>query len=170
MILVGSDRITDQSSLEDFYHCSSEVLWQLEIKQNFTQWIENTLIEAKIIYEPENLANINMVLLALVEKGLADILSTSMLLETLDLRVAADGHDVEKILLGSLQSFGVPRLTGYRFGGRNKLTGYINDGMAFFSWDVFLDAVNRKKNIAKIEKFQKDKSGEVPELFDLHGK
>ena len=170
VILIGSDRITDQSSLEDFYRCDATTIWRMEMEKDFIPWAVKSLVKAKIPYESDTLEHFNEVLQSLIEKGLADVLTISTLLDYLDLSGAMDGRDAERVLLDSLQPFGLPSLGGYRFGGRNKLAGYLDDGVAFFSYDMFLEALSRINSKKKIDQYMVEHPQEMEGLFEPDGK
>ncbi len=100
----------------------------------------------------------------LVERGLADVLQVSSLLEALDLSVAQDGRDAEKILLASLGRFGLPGFETFKFSTPQAFAGYLDDAVGFFAYDAFLEERNRKKALKTIDLFL-DKN-ELGEFFD----
>jgi len=162
VLLIGVDRVTDASSLEDFHQCDFRTIWDEELQSSFDPWIRAKLDEASIGYEAETVTHFNWVLRPVVERGLADVLQISSLLQELDLREAQDGRDAERVLLTSLGRFGLPQFGNFRFTTPKALGAYLDQALAFFSYDAFMEAPARKKALQAVERFVKhNPPGEV---------
>jgi len=165
VLLIGADRVTDSSSLADFHHCDHSTIWNVELKRSFSIWLQSRLEESSIAFEDETIAHMDEILQPLVERGLADILQISLLLENLNLVSAQDGRDAENILLSGLRCFGLPSFIGFRFSGRRSFGPYLDDAVSFFSYDKFLEDRSRQSALRTIEKFIQH--NELGELFDI---
>jgi len=164
VLLIGTDLIMDSSSLEDFHHCDLRTIWQEELKGTFEPWVQNALRDASVGFDEDTAEHFDWVLKPLVERGLADVLQISTLLQELSWREAQDGRDAERILLDGLGRFGLPRLSGFRFTSSKALGGYLDHALGFFSYDAFIDPTQRKKKRETIDKFQDDNP--AGEMFD----
>lgn len=162
VLLVGVDRVTDASSMEDFHQCSLENIWKEELHSSFSGWC--TAVLDNVGYDNDNIIRFDTILNALVERGLSDVLQISSFLETLDFMGAQDGRDAERILLTSLNRFGLPFLGNFRSSNVRTIGAYIDDALAFFSYDSFLDERNRDKALRLIDDFRNNKLPE--EVFD----
>jgi len=163
-LLIGVDLVTDSSSLEDFHHCDLQTIWQEELKSTFEAWVQSALTSASVGYDEDTAEHFDWVLKPLIDRGLADILQISTLLQELDWRGAQDGRDAERILLEGLGRFGLPRFSGFRFTSSKALGGYLDNALGFFSYDAFLDPAQRKKKLETIDKFQENTPPD--EMFD----
>ncbi|MEN6643975.1 MAG: DUF87 domain-containing protein [Armatimonadia bacterium] len=161
-VLVGVDLITDRSGLADFHHCGPEVVWGQEMEGSFTPWVREVLTGAHIAYETDTYQRFDEVLKPLVDRGLADILQVSSLLETMDLAACQDGRDAERLLLRSLGLHRLPHFTGYRFGSHVSFGPYLDDAVGFYSYDAFMEARPRDKALRAIDAFLQEK-GNQPE-------
>jgi DNA phosphorothioation-dependent restriction protein DptH len=164
VLLIGTDVITDSSSLEDFHHCDLRTIWQQELKDTFAAWVQAALTGASVGYDDDTVEHFDWVLKPLIDRGLADILQISTLLQKLDWRGAQDGRDAERILLEGLACFGLPRFSGFRFTSPKALGGYLDHALAFFSYDAFIDPTQRKKKLETIHRFEQDNP--PGEMFD----
>lgn len=164
VLLIGTDLITDASSLEDFHHCNLRTIWEDELKRTFEPWVQQALRDAAVGFDEDTAEHFDWVLKPLVDRGLADVLQISTLLQEANWREAQDGRDAERILLDSLGRFGLPRLSGFRFTSAKALGGYLDHALAFFSYDAFIDPTQRKKKRQTIDKFQEDNP--AGEMFD----
>lgn len=163
VLLIGVDRVTDASSLEDFHHCDLRTIWEGELRGSFAHWTDARLKESSVGYEDDTLKHFNWVLEPLVERGLADVLQISTLLEELDLEGAQDGRDAEKILLNSLECFGLPKFGNFRFATPKKLGAYLDQALEFFSYDAFMDDRRRQNALKTINRFEEQ--NELGEVF-----
>ena len=155
VLLIGVDRVTDSSSMEDFHQCSLENIWKEELGSTFSSWC--TAVLDNVGYDKDNIIRFDAILNALVERGLSDVLQISSFLEELDFSGAQDGRDAERILLTSLNRFGLPFLGNFRSSNIRTIGTYIDDALAFFSYDSFLDERNREKALQSIDDFQRGK-------------
>ena len=62
VLLIGADRVTDASSLEDFHHCDLRTIWEEELGGSFDQWTGAKLDDSSIGYEDDTLEHFNWVL------------------------------------------------------------------------------------------------------------
>ncbi|MHB8993701.1 MAG: ATP-binding protein [Armatimonadota bacterium] len=156
-VLVGVDRVTDRGSLEDFHQCGPEVVWREELQGSFAPWIRTLLEDAHIAYDDSTCPQFDQVLEPLVERGLADYVQVSYLLESLALGDCQDGRDALALLLRSLAPLKLPCFIGFRFGGRASFGPYLTDAVAFYSYDSLLEPARRKKAAEAIKRFLKEK-------------
>ncbi|HQB06482.1 MAG TPA: hypothetical protein PK712_01415, partial [Rectinema sp.] len=168
VLLIGTDRVTDSSSLSDFHRCDVGAIWDEWLQSSFAQWIEKRLEEASVGYEESTVAHFDQILKPLMNSGLADILQISQLLEELDLTGCQDGRDSEKALLDGLKHFKLPSFIGYRFLRNKKFEVYLEDAIEFFSYDMFKEDRARKKGLETIAKFIKENEDKIinNECFD----
>ena len=152
LVLIGVDRVTDSSSMADFHHCDSRTVWEYELGHSFAKWVRGVL-EARVGYDEETVKHFDSILGPLVERGVADVLQISTLLEDLDLSGAQDGRDAEKVLLTSLQRFHLPGFASYNFAGRHGFGGYLDDALSFFAYDAFLEDRHRQKALNAVDAF-----------------
>jgi DNA phosphorothioation-dependent restriction protein DptH len=162
VLLIGVDRVTDSSSMEDFHQCSLENIWKEELGSTFSGWC--TAVLDNVGYDKDNIIRFDAILNALVERGLSDVLQISTFLEELDFSGAQDGRDAERILLTSLNGFGLPFLGNFRSSNIRTIGTYIDDALAFFSYDSFLDDRTRDKALRSIDDFKQGKL--LEEAFD----
>lgn len=162
VLLIGVDRVTDASSMADFHHCDLNAIWNEELGGTFVSWARSVL--HNVGYDEDNVRRFDWVLQGLLERGLADVLQVSTFLEEIDFSSAQDGRDAEKILLNSLGKFGLPRFGNFRFSNARAFGAYLEDAVAFFSYDAFLDERARQKALKAIEGFERNNSGQ--ETFD----
>lgn len=156
IVLVGYDRVTDQSSLADFFRLDYQTLWKRVLQGSFEHWVENRLKEKPVEFEDEYVARIDEVLEGLVQSSLADPTGISEFLECLDLSHAMDGRDALLETVRQLDHFKLPSMLGLvtRRQKRNKrLTHYLGNAIEFFNYSKYLDQSARKKAISKIDKY-----------------
>jgi hypothetical protein len=135
VLLIGVDRVIDASSMADFHHCDLQTIWQEELDRSFDKWIRSILNDKHIGYDNETVQRFNWILQPLVERGLADVLQVSTLLQDLDLTAAQDGRDAEKALLGSLGRFGLPEFGNFKFSTPRAFGVYLDNALSFFSYN-----------------------------------
>jgi DNA phosphorothioation-dependent restriction protein DptH len=164
VLLIGVDKVTDSSSLADFYHCNFRTIWEGELQNNFSLWSRAVLDKHSVGYEEDTVKNYSNLLLLLTERGLADILQISTFLDELDLSTAQNGRDADEILLRSGHRWGLPVFAGYRFSSRRSLGSYIDDSLSFFSYDSFIEERNRIRALKAIDNFVDNNV--LGELFD----
>lgn len=60
IVLVGIDKVVDQSSLADFFCLDQEYIWKEDLQQKFSKWIEHRLkMEGSIAYENDQITQID---------------------------------------------------------------------------------------------------------------
>jgi len=163
VLLIGVDRVTDAASMSDFHQCDLQTVWERELGSSFGKWVRSAF-EPGIAYEDDNIQHFDWILCPLVESGLADVLQVSSLLQNLDLSAAQDGRDAEKIMLASLGQFGLPHFGSFKFSTPRAFGAYLDDALAFFSYDLFIEDRNRKKAITAIHAFVEHNP--LGEVFD----
>jgi len=163
VLLIGVDRVTDTASMSDFHQCGLQTVWERVLGNSFGKWVRSAL-EPGIGYEEDTLQHFDWILCPLVERGLADVLQISTLLESFDLSAAQDGRDAEKVLLASLGRFGLPHFVSFKFSNPHAFGAYLDDALAFFSYDLFIEDRNRKKAITAIDAFVEHNP--LGEVFD----
>lgn len=164
VLLVGTDRVTDAASLADFHQCDYRTIWEAELGRSFAEWSRSALESARVGFEDETVEHFDEVLVPLVERGLADIVQVSLLLEQLELSNAQDGREAENVLLQGLARFNLPSFIGFQFGGRRSFGPYVENAVAFFSYDAFLEDRSRKRAAKAVDNFMKHNT--PGELFD----
>lgn len=163
VLLVGVDRVTDAASMSDFHQCDLQTVWERELGNSFRKWVRSAL-EPGIGYEDDTIQHFDWILCPLVERGLADVLQISSLLQSLDLSAAQDGRDAEKVLLASLGRFGLPHFGSLKFSTPLAFGSYLDDSLAFYSYDLFIEDRNRKKALTAINTFVEHNP--LGEVFD----
>ena len=163
VLLIGVDQVTDAASMSDFHQCDLQTVWERDLGSSFGKWVRSAL-EPGIGYEDDTIQHFDWILCPLVERGLADVLQISTLLESLDLSAAQDGRDAEKVLLASLGRFGLPHFGSFKFSTPRAFGVYLDDALAFFSYDLFIEERNRKKATNAINSFVEHNP--LGEVFD----
>ncbi len=153
VLLIGVDRVIDACSMADFHHCDLQTIWEEELDCSFDKWIRSILNDRHIGYDNETVQRFNWILQPLVERGLADVLQVSTLLQDLDLTAAQDGRDAEKVLLGSLGRFGLPEFGSFKFSTPRAFGVYLDNALSFFSYDIFLEDRKRETALKTIDTF-----------------
>ena len=152
VLLIGVDRVTDAASMADFHHCDLKTVWERELSGSFDKWVRG-VFEPGVAYEDDTVQHFNWILQPLVERGLADVLQVSSLLQYLDLSGAQDGRDAENVLLTSLGRFGLPEFGTYRFPSAKAFGAYLDDAVTFFSYNDFLEKSKKDKALTAIDAF-----------------
>lgn len=163
VVLVGADRVTDSSSLADFYRCDMTSVWHEQMQGQFDSWIRDRLTRAHVGYDAITIRSFDTVLAALDEYGVADLFHIARLLDSLPLESqdAQDGGDATRVLLSELRRFGLPSFVGFRFSGRKKLGPYIQAARRFFSYDMFLEERAHTKALKTINSLLADQSEQL---------
>jgi len=159
VLLLGVDRVTDSASMADFHHCDFDTIRHHELQDSFGDWTRSAL-DRSVGYDEVTVQRFDWILKPLVERGLADILQISSLLQYLDLSAAQDGRDAEKALLQGLGRFGLPLFNNFRFTASRAFVSYLDDALDFFSYDEFLDDRKRQKAIKTLDAYVKDRHSE----------
>ncbi len=164
-VLAGADKVTDASSLADFYRCDPNAVWQDQMGKSFAEWITKRLDQAHIGDYDTIVPRMDTVLSALVELGCADLFQAAQLLKDLPLEAngAQNGMDALRILLKGLRYLQLPSFSGFRLLRRKKLTPYLESAIRFFRYDMFLEERTKKKALKAIESLEREKA---PEIFD----
>ena len=156
VVLVGFDRVADQSSLADFYRLDHPTIWRQVLGRKFHPWLKEKLREAGVEWEEEHLDEMDEVLRGLLDASLADLPGISRFLENLSLGGASDGRDALSALTRNLGEFTLPRMDGLaRLAGRRrrKVPQYFTHALEFFSYGKFLEPRDREKAAEKVKDF-----------------
>lgn len=166
VVMAGIDHVTDKASLSDFHCCDIPTIWGWKhgLNFHFTPWVEKCLND-RVSYENETLDHFDATLKTIMMQVPSDIIRISEYLDGLNLSSAQDGRDAEQILLESLDPFGLPNFSHFRFGGRKKFQPYIDAALSFASYAMFLEEGPRKKYLKAVQDYQKI-NGADDELFD----
>lgn len=154
LIICGAETCPDiAGSLGDFHLCDMEVIWKIQMKQSFRTWIDSKLNTVGLHAEAAELREFNSLLTPLLDHGKADLLQVGDWLVALDLNTAGSARDVQRIMLGELGPFQLPKFSGFPIGRKRVSLGpYITKADAFFSYTMFLDAREREKAVKAIAK------------------
>lgn len=161
VLLIGVDRVTDSSSMEDFHHCDLRAIWKDELCESFADWTRARLELAHVAFEEDTIQRFDSILKPIVDRGLCDVLQVSSLLEELDLSTAQVGRDAEEALLTGLKALGLPEFSSFRFSSAKAFGAYLDSALGFFSYDDYLKKLDRDNAIRAVETFQaQNASGE----------
>ncbi len=163
VLLIGVDRVTDAASMSDFHQCDLQTVWEYELGSSFGKWVRAAL-DNGIGYEDDTIQHFDWILIPLLERGLADVLQISSFLQELDLSAAQDGRDAERVVLSSLGWFGLPGFGSFKFSTPRAFGAYLDDAVAFFAYDLFIEDRNRKKALNTIDTFVEHNT--LGEVFD----
>lgn len=173
-VLVGCDRVTDQSSLADFFKLDHQTLWKRVLRGRFAPWIEACLKEKPLEYEEDHVNRIDEILSGLVDASIADLTGVSTYLEHVDLSMAMDGGDALKEIVRQLDHFKLPCMVGLghsRLKRKKSVAQYLAHALEFFNYGKFLEANARKKALKSVVAFENnvDLENLDPELLgDYH--
>lgn len=155
-VLVGFDKVTDQSSLADFFRLDYQTVWKRILRGTFESWVESRLKEQPVEFEDEDLNGIDELLRGLVDTTLADLSTVSDFLERMDLSKAMDGRDALNELVKQLGHFKLPCMSGLgrkRQKRRKNVRHYLSQAIEFFNYGRYLEEGSRKKALERIDKF-----------------
>ncbi len=154
IVLCGADRVTDAGGLSDFHTCEPYMVWRIDMRQSFKNWMVEKLNHIGIKdYTSDYFATFDRIIKPLLTCGRGDLLQISDWLEELDLNNATDVADIPRIMLGSLQKFGLPLFGRFPLGQKRKqFSLYINKSAEFYNYTMFLEARQRDKAIKAIDK------------------
>lgn len=157
IVLVGYDRVTDRSSLSDFFCLDNATLWRQCLKNSFGGWLRERLDEKEVIaYEDDHVEQMDELLKTLVDISLADLVQISIFLENVDLNSAQDGRDALLMMVDKLDYFRLPCMRGLVTEKRKKrIAVYLSAAIEFFNYSMFLDGPKRKKTVGTIDKYMK---------------
>ncbi len=167
-ILVGTDKVTDSSSLEDFHSCDFETLWKKHLKCSFVTWTASWLQEYGIPdLTREELKSFDRLIKPIYEQGRGDLIQISSWLESLDFHYAdGDLREIKKLLLQSFDAFSLPVFSRFALTRKNAQLGpYIEKASSFFNYTMFLDENARNKAIKAIAAILEDLQN--PDAEDL---
>ena len=156
LVLFGADRVTDTGSLEDFYLCDLETVWQAEMRSSFQSWIKVKLQSIGMAYDqPAELREFDRLIKPMLEQGRADLLQISAWLEALDLNTAGTVREAQHIMLNQYEAFQLPKFTKFPLERRRVTLGpYIEKAHAFFTYTMFLDKKERDKAAKAIKQIR----------------
>lgn len=155
IVLCGADQVTDSAGLADFHTCSPEMIWRDDMQKSFRGWVEKKLKEEGYEYSDDDLSIIDRIVKPLFTGGTGDLLQISDWLADLDLRAAGNISDVPRLILKSLQTFGLPIFSRFPFHQKSKNLGpYIHKAAEFFNYTLFLEARQREKALKAIDNLQ----------------
>jgi DNA phosphorothioation-dependent restriction protein DptH len=154
LIICGVEMCPDISgSLGDFHLCDLEAIWKIQMRKSFRTWIVSKLNTVGLDAEAVELREFDRLLTPLLEHGKADLLQIGDWLVALDLNTADSARDAQRIMLGELGRFQLPKFSGFPIGRKRVALGpYIAKADAFFSYTMFLDAREREKAVKAIAK------------------
>ena len=156
IVLVGFDRVTDQSSLSAFFRLDYETLWKRYLRGSFEPWLESRLRDEPVEFENDHLHSMDELLRGLVDTSLADLTAVSAFLERLNLAGVQDGRDALRAMVKQLDYFKLPCMFGLLKGKQRRkksISHYLGNAIEFFNYSRYLDQPRRKKALEKIDKF-----------------
>jgi DNA phosphorothioation-dependent restriction protein DptH len=156
VVLCGADRVTDAASLADFHTCDPHMIWNTDMDQSFCSWVVAKLKSVGLHDFEDDLSGFDRIIKPILQCGRGDLLQISDWLETVNLDHAENISHAQRIMLGELQSFGLPLLARFPLQQKRKsLSLYINKSADFFSYTLFLEARQRDKAIKAVDKILK---------------
>ena len=156
VVLCGADRVTDAASLADFHTCDPHMIWNTDMNQSFRSWVVEKLKSIGLHDFEDDLTGFDRIIKPILQCGRGDLLQISDWLETLNLDHAEDVSHAQRIMLGELQTFGLPLLARFPLQQKRKsLSFYINKSAEFFNYTLFLEARQRDKAIKAVNKILK---------------
>ncbi len=156
VVLCGADRVTDAASLADFHTCDPHMIWNTDMKQSFCSWVVEKLKSVGLHDFEDDLTGFDRIIKPILQCGRGDLLQISDWLETVNLDHAENISHAQRIMLGELQSFGLPLLARFPLQQKRKsLSLYINKSAEFFNYTLFLEAHQRDKAIKAVDKILK---------------
>lgn len=146
LIICGVETCPDiAGSLGDFHLCDLEVIWKIQMRKSFRTWIVPKLNTVGLVSEAAELREFDRLLIPLLDHGKADLIQIGDWMVALDLNTAGSARDAQRIMLGELGRFQLPKFSGFPIGRKRVSLGpYINKADAFFSYTMFLDARERE--------------------------
>ena len=166
IILIGTDQVTDKSSLDDFHKVDTPMIWNDLLKRSFTPWLSKKLELSTVFYEKETLGQFDDILTTLKERGLADIVQISEFLRQIDFSSAQTGKDALYLLLKELHRFKLPFMQKVSFSKGKEFKNYVDDALSFFSYEDYTDNTKRNKAIETIKKFREEHRDNVEDLIE----
>lgn len=149
ILLAGYEHISDQGSLQDFFHLDQQTIWRICLGSSFKNWVRQSLKNHIYSDDEGDFEVISDVLKALYEQGLASILEISSFLEHQDFSSALTRNDALKIVLNNMPFFKLPPMSYLLkrpFRAKN-FERYIAPALEFFNYSMFLE--ERKRNDAR---------------------
>lgn len=154
IILMGTDQVTDKSSLDDFHKVDTSMIWNNLLKRSFIKWLEKKLGLSMVFYEKETLKHFDDILTTLKERGLADIIQISNFLQQIDFSSAQTDKDALHLILKELRGFNLPFMRKIPFDRGREFKDYAEDALSFFSYSDYIDNTKRNKALDTIKKFR----------------
>jgi DNA phosphorothioation-dependent restriction protein DptH len=154
IILIGTDQVTDKSSLDDFHKVNTSVIWSDLLGRSFRTWLESKLELSRVSYEKETLGQLDDILITLKDRGLADIVQISDFLQEINFSPAQTGKDALHLLLRELRRFNLPFMRKIPFDKGRNFKDYVDDALSFFSYSDYIDNTKRNKALETIKKYR----------------
>ncbi|MEK7397977.1 MAG: hypothetical protein AAB116_13670, partial [Candidatus Poribacteria bacterium] len=134
IILVGTDQVTDKSSLDDFHKVNTSVIWNDLLGRSFRPWLESKFGLSSVFYEKETLDQLDKILITLKDRGLADIIQISDFLQQINFSSAQTDKDALHLLLRELRRFNLPFMRKIPFDKGRNFKDNVDDALSFFSY------------------------------------
>ena len=166
IILMGTDQVTDKSSLDDFHKVNTDVIWRDLLKRSFMPWLEKKLELSEIFYEKETLNQLDDILATLRERGLADIIQISDFLQQINFSSAQTGKDALHLLLLELRRFKLPFMRKISFGKGREFKNYVDDAFSFLKYEDYTDSTKRNKALETINKFREEHRDSIEDSIE----
>ena len=152
--MVGTDQVTDKSSLDDFHKVNTSVIWNDLLGRSFRKWLESKLGLSRVFYEKETLDQLDNILITLKDRGLADIIQISDFLQQINFSSAQTGKDALHLFLRELRRFNLPFMRKIPFDKGRNFKDYVDDALSFFSYSDYIDNTKRNKALEIIKKYR----------------
>jgi len=166
IILMGTDQVTDKSSLDDFHKVDTSMIWNNLLKHSFIPWLEKKLGLSMVFYEKETLRKLDDILTTLKERGLADIIQISDFLKQIDFSPAQTDKDALYLILKELHRFKLPFMQKIPFSRGKDFRNYVEDALSFFDYSEYIDNTKRSKALETIKKFRENNQDNIEELIE----
>jgi len=173
IVLCGVDRVLDSASLDDFHTCTPEVIWQIDMKMSFGDWIIEKLESSGFLdVSSEEIASFDRILMPILNTGQGDLLKIDKWLKNLSIDLCTSINDVRVVMLTSLQEFALPLLSRYSIKRKSKhLEHYITKAVEFYNYSMFIDSTKRDKTLKTLDTIREmmklEESTKIP--FDEEG-
>lgn len=156
VVLCTSANDKDAASLEDFYICNPECIWEKQMKKSFKQWMGKILKDIPLSKDDHLV--FNKILTQLRKTG-SDLYDVSKWLQELNFDNVNDAGEAVRKMLSSLKMFRLPVLRSFPFRKKgSRFSDYVDQAHSFFSGQKFMDKNARERARTRILELIADKN------------